>query len=110
MLVQVTTTPALLGARRKSGCGHWWWWSFTRAQILNSLYAKLVAKEHTLTYIMSNLDIISVYERQGVAGLGVGLGIVDTVDVTVVDTHPTSESQASKPKQHLGEIAKKSLE
>ena len=49
-------------------------------------------------------------ESQGVAGLGVGLGIVDTVDVTVVDTHPTSESQASKLKQHLGEIAKKSLE
>ena len=62
MLVQVTTTPALLGARRKSGCGHWWWWSFTRAQILNSLNANLVAKEHTLTYIMSNLDIISVYD------------------------------------------------
>ena len=57
-------------------------------------------------------------ESQGVAGLGVGLGIVDTVDDTVVDTvddtvvdnHPTSESQASKLKKHLGEIAKKSLE
>ena len=33
-------------------------------------------------------------------------GVVDTVDDTVVDTHPTSESQASKLKQHLGEIAK----
>ena len=52
------------------------------------------------------------------AGLGVGLGIVDTVDDTVVDTvddtvvdnHPTSESQASKLEQHLGEIAKKSLD
>ena len=57
-------------------------------------------------------------ESHGVAGLGVGLGIVDTVvdtvddtvvdtvDATVVDPHPTSESQASKLKQHLGEIAK----
>ena len=62
MLLLQVTIPALLGARRKSGCGHWWWWSFTRAQILNSLYAKLVAKEQTLAYIMSNLDIIPVYD------------------------------------------------
>ena len=36
--------------------------------------------------------------------------VVDTVDDTVVDNHPTSESQASKLEQHLGEIAKKSLD
>ena len=43
MLVQVTTTPALLGARRKSGRGQWWT-LVTKAQICVILICKSESK------------------------------------------------------------------